>query len=392
MTDRAPDRGEPAEESQPVSDRLGTPAAEPAGASQGPADRSDSVDGPRTSPSQPSRLTHDRAPLDEAEVRIRQMSRRSFIWAAVAVAGAFAGRKWLITRRQEDGVPWPFRRAMDINQELTDDYYSRTRLAPTFDVSLAREPQLNGDYGMQGDFDASTWQLRVQGLYDMSSASTDYVIPAQTSDDSSDSGSTDSSSSDSSSDSTSDSSGADRKTDSSSDSAASGSDSSNDSSDNSDNSQSNPPAVLLTMKEIKALPKYEIVTLFKCVEGWSYVVHWGGARLSDFMEKYGPITQSGDAPDVMKKPDDLAEWVGMETPDGGYYVAIDMESALHPQTLLCYEMNGKPLPEEHGGPLRLVIPLKYNIKNLKRIGLINFTLDRPHDYWGENGYDYYSGH
>ncbi len=85
------------------------------------------------------------------------------------------------------------------------------------------------------------------------------------------------------------------------------------------------------------------------------------------------------------------QYVGMETPDGEYYVGLDMESALHPQTLLAYEMNDKPLTEEHGAPLRLIIPVKYGIKNLKRIGSINFSNQRPRDYWAEQGYDYYSG-
>ena len=81
----------------------------------------------------------------------------------------------------------------------------------------------------------------------------------------------------------------------------------------------------------------------------------------------------------------------METPDKEYYVGIDMPSAMHPQTLLAYEMNDKLLTLEHGQPLRLIIPVKYGIKNLKRIGTITFSNTRPRDYWAEQGYDYYSG-
>ena len=73
-------------------------------------------------------------------------------------------------------------------------------------------------------------------------------------------------------------------------------------------------------------------------------------------------------------------------------VLHDMASALHPQTLLCYEMNGRPLTPAHGAPLRLVIPIKYGIKNLKQIGTIQFTDERPADYWAERGYDWYAGH
>jgi len=85
------------------------------------------------------------------------------------------------------------------------------------------------------------------------------------------------------------------------------------------------------------------------------------------------------------------DYVGLMTPDKGYYVGIDMPSAIHPQTILAYEMNGKPLPPNHGKPLRWIIPVKYGIKNLKRIGSITFSNQRPPDYWAEQGYDYYSG-
>ena len=81
----------------------------------------------------------------------------------------------------------------------------------------------------------------------------------------------------------------------------------------------------------------------------------------------------------------------MQTPDGEYYVGLDMASAMHSQTLLCSEMDGRPLEPEHGGPLRLVIPVKYGVKNLKRIGKIEFSDSRPKDYWAERGYDWYAG-
>jgi DMSO/TMAO reductase YedYZ molybdopterin-dependent catalytic subunit len=69
-----------------------------------------------------------------------------------------------------------------------------------------------------------------------------------------------------------------------------------------------------------------------------------------------------------------------------------MPSALHPQTILAYEMNGRPLAADHGAPLRLIIPLKYGIKHLKRIGVLYFSDSPPPDYWAERGYDYYAGH
>jgi DMSO/TMAO reductase YedYZ molybdopterin-dependent catalytic subunit len=64
---------------------------------------------------------------------------------------------------------------------------------------------------------------------------------------------------------------------------------------------------------------------------------------------------------------------------------------MHEQTVLTYEMNERPLSLENGAPLRLIIPVKYGIKSLKRIGKIIFSDERLPDYWAERGYDWYSG-
>ena len=143
----------------------------------------------------------------------------------------------------------------------------------------------------------------------------------------------------------------------------------------------------LTMNDIMALPKRDIVFDFKCIEGWNQITHWGGARFYDFLVKYKLGTHSGSAPNP-SHPEDLYKYVGLITPDSAYYVGIDMKSMLHPQTLLCYELSEKPLPYEQGFPLRLIITVKYGVKSLKRIGYIYFSDTRPPDYWFEHGYDY----
>jgi DMSO/TMAO reductase YedYZ molybdopterin-dependent catalytic subunit len=135
----------------------------------------------------------------------------------------------------------------------------------------------------------------------------------------------------------------------------------------------------LTMADVKELAKTEITTRFCCIEGWSGIAHWGGARFSDFTKNlFGPGQQ-------------VPPFVYLATPDGEYYVGLDMKSALHPQTLLAYEQNSKPLEEKRGAPLRLAIPVKYGIKNIKRIGLIQYTDQRPADYWADEGYDWFAG-
>jgi DMSO/TMAO reductase YedYZ molybdopterin-dependent catalytic subunit len=252
---------------------------------------------------------------------MRRLSRRSFLWGAAAATAGVGGWRWLTTRREDDGIPWPLRRAHEINEQLARDYFRGTRLSPSFPRELAREPRPNGSRGLEDDLDAANWRLNVSGLADKQDTE-----------------------------------------------------------------------LQLTLDQIKALPRVEMVTELKCIEGWSAVVQWAGARFADFINVYRPETRSGDPPDPQRAPEDLVGYVSIETEDGSYYVGLDMESALHPQTLLCYEMNGKPLTEPHGAPLRLAIPVKYGIKNIKRIGTIRFTDRRPADYWAERGYDWYAGH
>jgi len=132
-----------------------------------------------------------------------------------------------------------------------------------------------------------------------------------------------------------------------------------------------------TLEDIQALPRHEMTIEHKCVEGWSQITTWGGAQFSDLADQYGR--------------DADRSYVALSTPDGDYYVGLDMATMRHPQTLLVDEMVGRPLDREHGAPLRLATPLKYGIKQIKRIGTIRFTDDRPADYWAERGYDWYAG-
>ena len=137
---------------------------------------------------------------------------------------------------------------------------------------------------------------------------------------------------------------------------------------------------VLDMDDIRALPRVEMTTEFKCIEGWSQVTSWAGARFSDFAALY-----------ATRLPARLP-YVGLATPDGGYTAGLDAAAMMHPQTLLAYEMQGEPLTVDHGAPLRLATPLKYGVKQLKRIGVVRFMDARPTDYWTERGYDWYTGH
>lgn len=142
-----------------------------------------------------------------------------------------------------------------------------------------------------------------------------------------------------------------------------------------DKDDPNAERLQIHLEDIRKLPRSESSALFKCIEGWSQPISYAGVKFRDFVEFY------------RLKP---KKYVALETPDGRYYVSIDLDSMMHEQTMLAYEMNGAPLSPENGAPLRLIIPVKYGIKHLKRIGRIYFSDTRPPDYWAERGYDWFA--
>jgi len=315
---------------------------------------------------------------EEAERIIRAKSRRSFLWGLGAVAATWFGISWIGSRRMDKNIPWPLRRALEFNEGLSRDIFDRRRLAPEFSKSAARMPRENGAYGVAESIDPD-WSLQLVGLADMSAATMPDKAEADTASE------TAPSDKKGSKPAPTDKKGG-AKPESESDAGSDETDQSGESA-----SPDAEAAVMVSLAAIRKMPRTEIVTELKCIEGWSTIVHWAGVKLSDFMKEFPPATKSG-RPFDSAHLDDLPEYVSMETPDGAYFVGLDMASALHPQTLLCYEMNGKPLEAAHGAPLRLAIPVKYGIKNIKNIGKIKFTDDRPKDYWAELGYDWYAGH
>jgi DMSO/TMAO reductase YedYZ molybdopterin-dependent catalytic subunit len=127
----------------------------------------------------------------------------------------------------------------------------------------------------------------------------------------------------------------------------------------------------------QALPKIRQNTRHVCVEGWDVIGRFGGVRLSDFLQSIGADTS--------------ARFVYVECADD-YYESLDMATALHPQTLLCYEMYDQPLTREHGAPLRLTIPTKVGYKQAKYLTDLKVTnvLQRA-GYWEDQGYSNYYG-
>ena len=138
--------------------------------------------------------------------------------------------------------------------------------------------------------------------------------------------------------------------------------------------------------------RHDQVTRLVCVEGWSMIAGWGGLRFADFLQAYPPMPGAKWA-----RLDSAVNLDADGNPDP-YYVSIDLPTAHHPQALLATHQNDAnqqlvPLTVEHGAPLRLIVPMKLGLKNIKAITKITYTADEPKDYWSDEGrgYSYYDG-
>ena len=132
-----------------------------------------------------------------------------------------------------------------------------------------------------------------------------------------------------------------------------------------------------TLAQIQALPKLRQNTRHVCVEGWDVIGRFGGARLSDFLHAIGA--------------DPTARFVYVGCADD-YYESLDMATAMHPQTLLCYEMYNQPLTREHGAPLRLNVPTKIGYKQAKYLTDLKVThVLQKVGYWEDQGYSGFYG-
>ena len=131
------------------------------------------------------------------------------------------------------------------------------------------------------------------------------------------------------------------------------------------------------LDQIQALPRIRQNTRHVCVEGWDVIGRFGGARFSDFLTMIGADTS--------------ARFVSVTCADD-YYESLDMATALHPQTLLCYEMYDEPLSRKHGAPLRLNIPTKVGYKQAKYLTDLKVTnvLEKV-GYWEDQGYSEFYG-
>jgi DMSO/TMAO reductase YedYZ molybdopterin-dependent catalytic subunit len=131
-----------------------------------------------------------------------------------------------------------------------------------------------------------------------------------------------------------------------------------------------------TVDQLYALPQISQVTRHVCVEGWSMIGKWTGTPLRTFFERIGADT--------------TARYVGFECADG-YYESMDMATALHPQTIMAFKLSDEVLPRKYGYPFKIRVPTKLGFKNPKFVTTMFVTNLRPHGFWTDRGYNWFSG-
>ena len=317
----------------------------------------------------------------------RSRTRRTFLLGGAAAAAAYGFYHWLDDGPHTDRLPTLVDRTYDANADISRAAFRDHALTPTYPLSRAETLRVNGVYGFKKDLRLDSYRLQVVGAKNANLhprfvpdvTAWEYQYKGKSDEDQ----------------------GHDTKGDPKQETSAKMAPAPARGKTQQDEEHTGrkprgleeagesystlrpgTPGLLLTLDDIvPKLPRHELVTQFKCIEGWSQIVHWAGVRMVDFLELYPPALIDGQEP----------KYVYMETPDGDYFVGYDLYVCRHPQTLLVTEMMGAPLTQSHGAPLRIHMPTKYGYKQIKRIGLIAYTNQKPDDYWTELGYDWYAG-
>jgi DMSO/TMAO reductase YedYZ molybdopterin-dependent catalytic subunit len=146
-----------------------------------------------------------------------------------------------------------------------------------------------------------------------------------------------------------------------------------------------------TLAQLRDMPSRTQVTRHDCVEGWSCIGQWKGVRLSHVL---GMAKLKPEAKYVVFH---CLDQMDDDDEDSKYYESVDLDDAFHEQTILAYELNGKPLPVENGAPLRARIERQLGYKQPKYLYRIEAVTDFKQiaggkgGYWEDNGYNWYGG-
>jgi DMSO/TMAO reductase YedYZ molybdopterin-dependent catalytic subunit len=143
-----------------------------------------------------------------------------------------------------------------------------------------------------------------------------------------------------------------------------------------------------SLADLQAMPARTQITRHDCVEGWSVIGKWKGVRLEEIIDRVQPASHAKYV---------VFRCMDTDTYGVNYFESIDMIDAMHPQTILAYELNDHPLPIENGAPLRLRVENQLGYKHAKYIRALEFvsSLEKigqgKGGYWEDQGYEWYAG-
>ncbi|MCE0507380.1 protein-methionine-sulfoxide reductase catalytic subunit MsrP [Roseivivax sp. GX 12232] len=137
----------------------------------------------------------------------------------------------------------------------------------------------------------------------------------------------------------------------------------------------------------------ERIYRFRCVEAWSMVVPWQGFELADLLDLAGVAPEASHvAFETLLRPEEMP---GVARPvlDWPYVEGLRLDEARHPLTLMATGIYNRPIPNQNGAPIRLVVPWKYGFKSIKSVVRITLTDSEPPTSWNKANareYGFYS--
>jgi sulfoxide reductase catalytic subunit YedY len=142
------------------------------------------------------------------------------------------------------------------------------------------------------------------------------------------------------------------------------------------------PMTIDAAELVDAMPMEERVYRFRCVEAWAMIVPWTGFPLSKLIERAKPKPEAKFIRfETANKPDQMPGMRAMRNYPWPYFEGLRMDEAMNPLTLVATGIYGKPLPKQHGAPVRIVVPWKYGYKSIKSIVKVEFVDKQPKTFW-----------
>ena len=292
---------------------------------------------------------------EQVEQQSARRTRRSFLVAAAGAAGGYGLYRWINRAPGDEMIPQPLRSTFRFNEAVSRGVFNERGLAPTFPLNQAVELRINGDYGLKQDLLPESYRLQVVGVAG-AAAMPEYVKDVtawQYKYDDEDAeyeghdtkekpktpavpGSVNAGSARDMSKGANEG-GTPEEPAAADDSklapafqkamAAYREEQKNkpqrgmeEAGTSASGLDPNTPGLLLTLDHITRLPRQQMVTQFKCIEGWSEIVQWAGYRMADFINAYPPARDAQG---------NLPKYVYMETPNGDYYTGYELAECMH---------------------------------------------------------------